>query len=85
MTTKEAFSFDIFYHEYLEDHTFKTNVKNNRDHGTWELSIDNETLSVHFVFKKGELSFKILKLTDEELQVIDNDEKEEIILNFKKV
>ena len=83
LTTFEAVETDDFYHEYLEDKTFRTTVNENTDDGTWELS--GETLNIFLSTKSGEIHFKILEISADELHVLDTKEEEEIILTFKKV
>ena len=83
LTTYEAVETDDFYHEYLEDKTFKTTLDETTDEGTWELS--GETLNIFLSTKSGEIHFKILEISADELHVLDTEEEEEIILSFKKV
>ena len=83
LTTYEAVETDDFYHEYLEDKTFKTTLDETTDEGTWELS--GETLNIFLSTKSGEIHFKILEISADELHVLDTEEEEEIILTFKKV
>tara|TARA_B110000971_G_C19841961_1_gene422969 strand:- start:225 stop:596 length:372 start_codon:yes stop_codon:yes gene_type:complete len=83
LTTYEAVETDDFYHEYLEDKTFKTTLEETTDEGTWELS--GETLNIFLSTKSGEIHFKILEISADELHVLDTEEEEEIILTFKKV
>ena len=85
LTTYEAIDSDEFYHEYLEDQTFRTTVNDKKDDGKWELSMDNETLDIVLGTRSGELHFKILEISTDELQLLDTDEENEIILTFKKV
>ena len=85
LTTYEAIDSDEFYHEYLEDHTFRTTVNDKKDDGKWELSMDNKTLDIVLGTRSGELHFKILEISTDELQLLDTDEENEIILTFKKV
>jgi len=85
LTTYEAIDSDEFYHEYLKDQTFRTTVNQDIDDGTWELSMNNETLNIVLGTRSGELHFEILEISIDKLQLLDTDEEQEIILTFKKV
>ncbi|MDB9874557.1 hypothetical protein OAC97_04810 [Flavobacteriaceae bacterium] len=85
LTTYEAIDSDEFYHEYLKDQTFRTTVNQDIDDGTWELSMNNETLNIVLGTRSGELHFEILEISTDKLQLLDTDEEQEIILTFKKV
>ena len=47
--------------------------------------MDNKTLDIVLGTRSGELHFKILEISTDELQLLDTDEENEIILTFKKV
>ena len=82
-TAFEAFETNTFYHEYFEDKTFRNTVDVYTGSGTWELS--GERLNQFYTTESGELHFKVLEISDDELHLLITNENLNIIFTFKKV